>query len=70
MNEVYLSPDKIRHLLDNAYLIKRDGMCTECKGTGYLNWNEDGVDIKPGYHGDIDRDCGYCENCNGIGYII
>jgi len=37
---MYLTKEEIRNLLDNAYLIKKDGKCKDCEGSGYLNWNE------------------------------
>ena len=44
-----ISSKEVRDLLNNAYLIKKDGKCLECDGTGYLNWNETGEDVKTGY---------------------
>ena len=65
-----LSAEEIRELLNNAYLIKRDGKCLECDGTGYFNWDENGEDVKTGYYDGNKRECGECEKCNGVGYLF
>jgi hypothetical protein len=67
---IYLTSDEIRDLLNECYVIKRDGLCIECNGTGYQNWNEDGLDVQSGYYSGIDRVCGECESCSGIGYLF
>lgn len=69
MSEFYLDADDIRYLLQNAGKIKKDGRCIECGGTGWQNWDENGEDIKNGKSASIDRDCGECETCKGVGFI-
>ena len=68
-DQVYDTKD-IRHVLLNAGKIKKDGMCTKCSGTGWINWNgETGDDEKPGRVDSIDRETDECETCDGVGYI-
>jgi hypothetical protein len=68
MGDFYLNSEDIRYILQNAGSIKKDGVCIECGGTGWQNWNEEGNDIKFGTSDDINRDSGECEKCEGVGY--
>lgn len=65
-----LDGGQIRYILQNAAKIKSDGMCIECRGTGWVNWdNETGDDTKPGQSFSEDRETDECEKCKGIGYV-
>ena len=68
MAELYLNSEDVRYLLHNAGKIKRDGVCIECSGTGWTNWDEEGNDVKFGRRTSTDRDEGECEKCDGVGY--
>ena len=68
MGDFYLNSDEVRHLLQNAGKIKKDGKCIECGGTGWTNWDESGNDVKHGRNDYNDRTSGECEECDGVGY--
>mgnify|MGYP001496542826 CR=1 FL=1 len=44
--------------------------CLSCNGSGRENWNENGVDVRPGNSNDPNRENGNCETCNGLGYVV
>ena len=66
----YLENEEIRELLKNAAIIKIDGKCSTCNGTGWENWDKNGEDVKAGRRSNTDRAEGECEDCNGVGYVF
>ena len=67
---IYLENEEIRNLLKNAAIIKTDGKCGACNGTGWENWDGNGEDVKAGRRGSTDRAEGECEDCKGVGYVF
>lgn len=69
---VFLEMEEIKALIKNAHIIKREGVCIECQGTGHFTWNEETGVTVPGYTNTWDRDdalnCYECTDCQGIGY--
>lgn len=70
--EIILDSEDVRYILQNAGKIKKDGRCTVCNGSGWINWNgETGTDTKPGRSdgSDLTRDEDECESCDGVGFV-
>jgi len=66
---MYCTTADIRSIIFNAHKIKKDHVCEQCNGTGFINWNgETGDDVKPGWNKEGVRDTGECETCEGLGY--
>jgi len=70
MGEFNLTSIQLRDFLQNSGKIKKDGICINCFGTGWENWNEKGEDVKSGRTSDENRCEGECEFCNGLGFIF
>lgn len=66
--ELTFTSQEIRDMLINAHKIKRQHKCYMCNGTGYVNGNEDGEDVRPGYSDKEGRNTEECEDCDGVGY--
>ena len=71
MEAFILTAEEVRSIILNAHKIKKLNKCTDCNGTGFVNWNNDtGTDKKAGKLQDYaeDREEGPCEDCSGVGY--
>jgi len=66
-----LSYEEVRSIILNAHKIKEFNKCSDCAGTGWENWNEEGGDPLPGRLSEFstDREEGECATCEGVGYV-
>jgi len=44
--------------------------CNLCKGTGYINYEDEGNDIISGESKNLNRINEECSNCEGLGFVV